>query len=421
METLAEDLSGGLQLEEWPRGREEEEDIEWSDSSGTEEDITTSAMDPWSLSLCNSCAPLAEGEEPPSTVEQVIYRCNPTQQEALRKEVLNVQYAVGFDAESIVRQYLRVGDSSQKTLHQCMVPVKPCSAEWLPSNMSEWMCSVCPEGTRRLVVASHKSTRVHSWSGKFLEEHESHLPGGSRSSISAVNEENDCTILDCMYLKEIQMYYVLDMLYWKGRSFYQVEARDRITTLHEKMNGIPTLGKIMQTNTRRFRLVPLSYTSDKESVCAAIASTQFAISGLMLCHKRSLYMRGVTPVALWVPVYLVQGVMEILISKRNINKLCGREWRRKEYTVRPKRVFDVQNAACIASCQTSWRHPSQYDAHPPWSFYGSYYVRHENCNNHKLTCPHIYYENYTLQPQERYNHHQPAAAAAALLGVEHGA
>ncbi|KAK7116054.1 snurportin-1-like [Littorina saxatilis] len=195
-------------------------------------------------------------------MEELVYKATPAELESLRKQVLQKQTLSGFDDEGLVKRFVNAtkpkeaenGSGDKSSFFNCfqnqiMLPTVLDSNDQLPGDLQKnWLCIVCPQGTRVLVIASHKSTRVYDLEGTWICEHDTHLPGGSPSPVSQVDDENECTILDCLYDNEQEIYYAVDLLCWKGLRYYKYEASVRLATLLEKLKDVPTLKGITQTN-----------------------------------------------------------------------------------------------------------------------------------------------------------------------------
>nr|XP_028561861.1 tyrosine-protein phosphatase non-receptor type 9 isoform X2 [Podarcis muralis] len=122
-------------------------------------------------------------------------------------------------------------------------------SEWLidvpPDLVQEWLLVVCPVGKRALIVASQGSTAAYTKSGFCVNRFPSLLPGGSRHT-SATGKEY--TILDCIYSEAQQMYYILDVMCWRGHPVYDCQTDFRFYWLHSKMQEEDGLGKKSRLN-----------------------------------------------------------------------------------------------------------------------------------------------------------------------------
>ncbi|XP_077774970.1 snurportin-1 isoform X2 [Podarcis muralis] len=158
-------------------------------------------------------------------------------------------------------------------------------SEWLidvpPDLVQEWLLVVCPVGKRALIVASQGSTAAYTKSGFCVNRFPSLLPGGSRHT-SATGKEY--TILDCIYSEAQQMYYILDVMCWRGHPVYDCQTDFRFYWLHSKMQEEDGLGK-------KSRLNP--------------------VDGLLFYHKETHYNPGSTPLVGWLRPYMVPDILGI--------------------------------------------------------------------------------------------------------------
>ena len=90
-----------------------------------------------------------------------------------------------------------------------------------------------PEGKRCLVISSQHTTVSRHRNGSTLHKFSSRLPNGSRAS-TAGSGDNFC-ILDCVFHESDSVYYVLDIMCWKGYALYDCSAEFRIFWVQSKL------------------------------------------------------------------------------------------------------------------------------------------------------------------------------------------
>ena len=109
-----------------------------------------------------------------------------------------------------------------------------------------------PEGRRCLVISSQHTTISRHRNGSILHKFSSTLPNGSRDS-AAGSGDNFC-ILDCVFHEPDSVYYVLDMMCWKGYALYECSAEFRLFWVQSKLaECMPSPGQEQQ----RYSFVPV--------------------------------------------------------------------------------------------------------------------------------------------------------------------
>ena len=164
--------------------------------------------------------------------------------------------------------------------------------EWLvdiPQNLAtEWYVFPRPEGQRCLVTTSHSSTIARCRNGVVIERFSSSLPGGGPQTKSST-----MSMLDC--IEQGGVYYILDVLCWKGYQLCNCTAEFRQYWIRHKM-----IEEKLEFDDSRFCLLPC-YDGDSEGLTAAARgpSPFLAKDGIVLLHREALYEPGeVTPLAL---------------------------------------------------------------------------------------------------------------------------
>ncbi|XP_076464957.1 uncharacterized protein LOC143296870 [Babylonia areolata] len=297
-------------------------------------------------------------------MEELVYKASPQELETLRNQVLQKQNLSGFDDEGLIKRIVQAtkpktadngaGDNNQSYFNcfqnQIMMPTVVDRKEHMPANLSEeWLGMLCPQADRVLVIASHKSTRVYDLEGTWICEHDTHLPGGSPSDVSKVEDEGQCTILDCLYNDEHELYYVVDMMCWKGQSFYKFETGIRIQTLEENMKALPSIRHISQSNPFRFRTLPTLEGNPKNVLATVLKDTKFEITGLLFYHKRALYLPGLSPVGVWVEKRFVPSVLDIPMDILHYHAMrpCKQNWRKTRYEMSEDELCAVRSSPSV--------------------------------------------------------------------------
>lgn len=109
-----------------------------------------------------------------------------------------------------------------------------------------------PEGRRCLVISSQHMTISRHRNGSILHKFASNLPNGSRESTAGSGD--DFCILDCVFHEPDSVYYVLDMMCWKGYALYDCSAEFRLFWVQSKLaECMPGPGQEQQ----RYSFVPV--------------------------------------------------------------------------------------------------------------------------------------------------------------------
>lgn len=188
-------------------------------------------------------------------------------------------------------------------------------SEWLvdvPANFQEeWVCTICPEGKRVLVVAEKGSTFAYSRRGVFLMKFPSALPGGCGKGSSGY------TVVDCIWHHPTKTFYLLDVLIW-GVPLTNCEAELRFFWLSNKFLEIPSLKEYSATNRHRILLLqhnPVSQLQEMLSVHPAFADNFPKVDGILFFHKDSLYTGGKSPLVTWLKPFMVPHILGITVAE----------------------------------------------------------------------------------------------------------
>ncbi|KAL3143993.1 hypothetical protein ABBQ32_003801 [Trebouxia sp. C0010 RCD-2024] len=190
---------------------------------------------------------------------------------------------------------LQAETSKQYYARQLMQP------EWLtdiPADLcTNWYVMPRPEGRRCLVISSQHMTISRHRNGSMLHKFPSILPNGSRES--SAGSGDDFCILDCVFHEAASVYYVLDMMCWKGYALYDCSAEFRLFWVQSKLaECLPGPGQQQQ----RYPFVPVpAFTCTQGGLQHAYSSpVPFQRDGLYFLHKEGHYSLDSTPLAvLW--------------------------------------------------------------------------------------------------------------------------
>lgn len=179
-------------------------------------------------------------------------------------------------------------------------------------------------------------TVVRLRSGRVLSKFESILPAGS--STYRGNKVTDYCILDCIFDPVHWVFYVLDIMCWKGHSIYDCDTEFRFVSFHISISMVSLQ---VLTSRSRFFWVATKIQPDEMDKPNAVnqfykfqplraASTtelknvvsnpraymppgvQAEVDGYLFYNRQTQYELGTTPLVCWVSVDKVQ---ELLVDK----------------------------------------------------------------------------------------------------------
>ena len=165
----------------------------------------------------------------------------------------------------------------------------------------KWLVTPRPQGTRCLVLASSGKTVARLRTGKLLQVFQSVLPNGGPGRVSGRTGGQDASVLDCIYVKELECYFICDVLCWKGHALVDCTAEFRFFWLQQKW--VEEASQASQhhevQNPYPLHLLPW-YSCDPQGLDAAYRSlvVPFTRDGLQFLHRDSHYEVGLTPLML---------------------------------------------------------------------------------------------------------------------------
>ncbi|CAL7945863.1 unnamed protein product [Xylocopa violacea] len=187
-------------------------------------------------------------------------------------------------------------------------------SEWMlevPQDLLEkWVIVPCPQGKRTLVVACKGATQAYNKRGKWLGKFHSALPGGNPSE-----HKSNCTILDCLWIKQQKTYYILDVIAWSNQSLINCDTEFRFFWLRSKLQEIVEL---QERNTYRnsYPMLSLPNISCDTDISLALANLTdlYPLDGLLFYHRDGQYTKGRTPLVTWLKPFMLPEVLGIYIS-----------------------------------------------------------------------------------------------------------
>eukprot|EP01133_Synstelium_polycarpum_P003837 gene3837-4429_t len=155
----------------------------------------------------------------------------------------------------------------------------------IPDYMEEeWIAVPVPQGTRCLVISQNDTTVARDPDGNVLDLFKSTLPYGSPATReNGGNFSSRYCILDCLYDDTRQVYYVLEVLVWKGMLYFDCDKEFRLFWRDSKLQET-TSAKQSPSNPYPFITLP-SYS-------------KFTTEFILFYHKDSHYDFGLSPLFL---------------------------------------------------------------------------------------------------------------------------
>merc|ERR1719295_282373 len=185
--------------------------------------------------------------------------------------------------------------------------------EWLietPTDLGEeWTVMARPEGKRCLVRSRSRKTVCRGKHGGVIFYFNSKLPNGSPDQ-----QKKGEAILDCIWHKESETFFVLDVIRWNDVKIGQKPWEFR-SSWRESMFANLKLGERSNENEFKFRIIPC-LPSNGNNLRKAYNAKLYDIDGLLFYHLKGEYCSG--------PTLLVHLWKDSKCSKWHINSTDGK-------------------------------------------------------------------------------------------------
>lgn len=185
-------------------------------------------------------------------------------------------------------------------------------SEWLaekPDDLENWFMVGCPKGNRCIVVANAGKTLVYGKNGGFIRKLHSQLPGDA-------GNHQDVTILDCVYVKDTDVFWVMDALAYGKLDLINCDVSCRFFWIRSRFNG-DEFGEVQNKNDAVFKFVQSVDCGDMSSMSEMLGTFPMyelnvpELDGLLFYHKESSYVHGKTPLVGWLFPFMVPEVLGI--------------------------------------------------------------------------------------------------------------
>ncbi|XP_062579394.1 uncharacterized protein LOC134241341 [Saccostrea cucullata] len=192
-------------------------------------------------------------------------------------------------------------------------------SEWLtdiPSNFeTEWYAIICPTGKRHLVLACEGETISQLKNGILVKSFRSLLPGGFPYEMA----HKDMCVVDTIYNKQTDTYYIMDCMVWNSQHLTQCEAEFRMYWLEEQLGQIRNIGRVSRNNQHPFillRRIPCT----AQAITEELVRVEYDIDGVLFFKKSSAYVPGQTDDVLWTKPYMLPEIFSDVIVPSHLLK-----------------------------------------------------------------------------------------------------
>lgn len=188
-------------------------------------------------------------------------------------------------------------------------------SEWMverPYNFeNDWLVTPCPKGTRCLLIASMGYTKLYNKYGMLLSTCSTALPGGNKGGRKMGSH---CTILDGIYNKVTETFYILDLLSWNLHNMSDGETCFRQYWLETQLIDIPAINTISDRNNIIIKLLtkqPCNLESLNELFMKypPFENNLPELDGFLFYHKNSHYFSGETPLVGWLYPFMLKEIL----------------------------------------------------------------------------------------------------------------
>lgn len=193
-------------------------------------------------------------------------------------------------------------------------------SEWMrerPENLNEWLFVPCPQGKRCMIVAEGGITLMFNKKGKLCSKFRSRFPGGGSNG----RIRNLCTILDCVYSKQTNTFYILDVLCYGQQSMLNCETQFRYFWLRSQFEDNDNcFTKLSPHNERVFKLIDAFDMSHEVQIQEIMRSYPLwpndtpKLDGFLFYHKEGSYICDTTPLVCWLFAFMVPEILEIDVN-----------------------------------------------------------------------------------------------------------
>lgn len=200
-------------------------------------------------------------------------------------------------------------------------------SEWLkevPNDIEKWFLKPCPKGNRVLVIAVDGTTQVFHQYGAFMRRFSSELPGGRKGGRKW---RESLTVLDCVYIPNLDEYYVLDALAYGNQALTECEAEFRFYWIESQISELK-LDEVTQHNHYVFRVIEKCNCGDNVMLNDFLSkypiwpNNEPKLDGFLFYHGEASYVNGETPLVGWLFDFMIPEVFDVPLL--NVNYLMDK-------------------------------------------------------------------------------------------------
>ncbi|RZC39279.1 hypothetical protein BDFB_000169, partial [Asbolus verrucosus] len=192
---------------------------------------------------------------------------------------------------------------------------KLMESEWLtemPEDLADsWLVKLCPQGVRYLVVAHKGITTCYLRNGRPCLKFKSNLPGGS-----VQNYGHRFTVLDCIYNKDVNSFFVYDVLAWNSMSLINAEAHMRFCWLKSKFAENPEI--CITKHPKNFHFILMDFFPAQNDLLQEymfiphiVNECEMPFEGVLFYHKEGHYVFSNSPLVGWLKTFMLPKAFNI--------------------------------------------------------------------------------------------------------------
>ncbi|XP_022665844.1 snurportin-1-like isoform X1 [Varroa destructor] len=237
-----------------------------------------------------------------------------------------------YKSGNVARACIDAGTDEDDTDSEISRPRRPprsyrnqlMQSEWLvevPPDLERYLIVLCPKGKRGLLIASRGVTKLYARNGFNFMTFASNLPGGSSNGGRQSNwKPNEFTILDIVYNDASKTCFILDLIYWRSRPYYDSVTAFRFFWLKTQFAECETELTFKERKVK-LEVVPF-YEWEPQTIQSLLCRdeppfiTPIEVDGILFYHSEGHYIPGICPLVGWLKPYMCVEVLHIEVHPR---------------------------------------------------------------------------------------------------------